>query len=103
MDQMIEKISAIEDESKQIMEEAVKKKQDIAEGVKKETAVFDQALEQDTAAQIAALRSGQEKDMEEKLEAQRAEAAEILSELNKRFEACHEEYAERLFKTMTGE
>lgn len=102
MDQIIDKISAIENESKQIMDEAVRKKQAVADEIKKKTEAFDRALEEATAARIADLRSRREQDMAVKLKAQRTEAARSLSELNEHFETCHAEYAEQLFKKMTG-
>lgn len=102
MDQIIDKISAIENETKQIMEDAGKKKQTVAEAVKKETEAFDRSLEESTAARIADLRSRQEQDMAKKLEVQREEAARFLAELDEHYKAHHEEYAEQLFKEMTG-
>lgn len=102
MDRIIEKISVIEDASKQIMLDANAKKQAIADEIKKQTEEFDRGLEEETAARIAALRTNQEKDMREKLEAQRAGAEQAIKVLENHYVTQRESYVERIFREMTG-
>lgn len=102
MDRIIEKISVIENESVQILEDANAKKQEIADSIKRETEQFDRELEQETAARIAALRENQEKDMKEKLETQRSEAEQSLKTLEEHYKTHREAYVDRIFREMTG-
>lgn len=102
MDQIIESISEIENDSVKIMEDANAKKSQIFEQIKQETAHYDRELELKTNERIESLRLHMETDMKKQLAQQQALSAEYLKKLEQHYESRRKSYVERLFKEMTG-
>lgn len=102
MDQIIESISEIENDSVKIMEEANAKKSKIFAQIKLETKAYDTELEIRTAARIEELKLRMEKDMEKQLAHQQTLAAEYLKNLEQHYESRRSFYVNQLFKEMTG-
>ena len=102
MDRIIERISAIENDSVKIMDEAAAKKKEIADQFHKETEVFDQKLEADTARRIEKLRAAMEAEMKKKLNDQKNQANDELKRIERHYANKRQLYVEQLFKEMTG-
>lgn len=102
MDQIIESISEIENDSVKIMEEANAKKSEIFAQIKLETENYDTELEIKTAARIEELKLRMEKDMKKQLAHQQTLAAENLENLEQHYESQRSFYVNQLFREMTG-
>lgn len=102
MDRIIGKISLIENKAVKIMEDAAARKKDIAEQIHKETEEFNQALEAETEARIAEVRTSMEAEMQKKLSCQRSRAEHMIQKLENHYKCQSQTYVEQLFKEMTG-
>ena len=102
MDRIIKSISEIEGESVKIMDDANAKKSEIFTQIQEETKAYDQQVEDETNERIKELRKGMEKDMYEKLAAQKEAADHYFHMLEEHYKENHASYAEHLFQDMTG-
>ena len=66
------------------------------------TKAFDQDLEERTQQGIQELRKRMEAEMNKKLEKQRLHADNLLRKMEQNYEDHHEEYVEKLFRSLTG-
>lgn len=102
MDQIIGKISLIENKAVKIMEDAAAQKKAVAEQIRRESEDFDRALEAETAARIGEVRTSMEAEMQKKLSCQQSRADHMMQKLKNHYKCQHQAYVEQLFKEMTG-
>ena len=103
MDNVIRRLSDIEDAAGAIMDQAAARKREMALEMEKKKADFDRKLEKETADRIAELHSKMEEETQALLDKQSQEAKEQIRLLEQRYEAGHREYAECLFQKMIKE
>ena len=103
MDNVINKLSEIEQEDASIMEAANVRKKEFAVQMEKKTADFDAALEAETAKKVSDLRARMETTMKAKLDKQKSDADELLQHMEKSYQANHNAYAKELFQSMIKE
>lgn len=101
MNDVINKLSDIEQASVAIMDSANARKKEIASQMADKTAAFDARLETETAQKLSDLRAQMEVDMQAKLSKQKSDAEETLRQMEASYAAHHTEYAQALFQTMT--
>ena len=102
MNTVIKKISEIEDAASSVMESANEKKKAFSLEMEERTKAFDQDLEERTQQGIQELRKRMESEMNKKLEKQRLHADNLLRKMEQNYEDHHEEYVEKLFRSLTG-
>ena len=98
---VINKLSDIEQASVNIMDSANARKKEIAAQMADKTSSFDAQVQADTAKKLADLRAQMEVDMQAKLSKQKSDAEETLRQMEDSYAAHHTEYAQALFRTMT--
>lgn len=103
MDNVINKLSEIEQTAASIMEAANARKKEFASEMEQKTADFDAALEAETAKKVTDLRAQMETTMQSKLEKQRSDAEEVLKQMEESYRINHRAYAKELFQAMIKE
>ena len=98
---VIDKLSDIEQSAVSIMEGANACKKEIAQEMAGKTADFDAQLELETAGKLDKLRAQMEVDMKAKLSKQKSDAEEILRQMENNYKTHHVQYAKELFAAMT--
>ncbi len=102
MNTVIKKISEIEDAASSVMESAGARKKAFAQEMEERTKAFDQDLKERTQQGIQELRKRMEAEMNKKLEKQRLHADRLLQRMEQNYNDHHEEYVEKLFRSLTG-
>lgn len=103
MDNVINKLSEIEQTAASIMEAANARKKEFASEMEKKTADFDAALEAETEKKVTDLRAQMETTMQSKLETQRSDAEKVLRQMEESYHTNHHSYAKELFQSMIKE
>ena len=93
MNDVINKLSDIEQASVNIMDSANARKKEIAAQMADKTSSFDAQIQADTAKKLADLRTQMEVDMQAKLSKQKSDAEETLRQMEDSYAAHHTEYA----------
>jgi len=101
MNDVINKLSDIEQAAVSIMEGTGARKKEIAGEMAAKTAEFDARLEIETARKLDKLRTQMEVDMRAKLSKQKADAEQLLRQMEDNYNAYHVRYAKELFAAMT--
>ena len=102
MNDVINKLSDIEQASVNIMDSANARKKEIAAQMADKTSSFDAQIQADTAKKLADLRTQMEVDMQAKLSKQKSDAEETLRQMEDSYAAHHTEYAQALFPVSAG-
>ena len=100
MNDVINKLSDIEQASVNIMDSANARKKEIAAQMADKTSSFDAQIQADTAKKLADLRTQMEVDMQAKLSKQKSDADKVLAMMEENYRDNHEAYARQLFKAM---
>ena len=100
MEQVISKLSEIENTAASIMEEANLKKKEASNNMKNKIAAYDSQLEVETAKQLEQLRRDMEQKMLKQLEEQKQHAEAVLEQLESIYQINHKQYAKQLFESM---
>ena len=103
MDTVIKKISEIEAAAASIMDDASARKKTFAKEMEAITAAFDQQLDEETQAQLQALRADMETQMQSRLSRQKSDAEDLLRRMEQNYKDHHSEYVKRLFRSLTEE
>lgn len=103
MDKIIAKISEIEAHSHQIMDDANKKKAEIANEINDQTKAFDARLDTETEKKLTDLKTRLEQEMKNKLAKQQNAADKILNVLEDHYNKNREAYIDKLFSDMIKE
>jgi len=103
MDEIISKLSSIEESASSIMDQANIVKKEIADTYSKKTADWDHALEIETDSEIAKLRAKMNADIEEQLSSQMKVSQNTLHKIQTVYDEQHNELVNGLFEQMTKE
>lgn len=103
VDNVINKLSEIEQNAVSIMEAANARKKEFASEMEKKASDFDAALEAETAKKVTDLRAQMETTMQSKLEKQRSDAEQLLKRMEESYHENHRSYAKELFQSMIKE
>lgn len=98
MEEVIQKLSEIETTAQQIMNEAERQKQALADNLKKRIQDYDQTLEAEASAKIAQIRKDLEDSKESQLAALNQKTADILSGLDDYYAKNHQRLAQEIFQ-----
>lgn len=101
MNDIISKLSDIEQNAAAIMDDANARKKAIAQDMAEQTAAFDTELEADTARKLSDLRAALDADMHTKLSKQQQEAQEVLKRMDSDYQSNHAIYVSQLFEAVT--
>ena len=103
MDEIISKLSSIEESASSIMDQANIVKKELAAKYAAKTANWDHALEAETDAEIAKLRETMKAEIEEKLSSQIQVSQDSTKKMQEIYDKQHNKLVERLFTQMIKE
>lgn len=100
MEQILNKLSEIENTAKLIMEDAAKTKTALSAEMEQECKAFDAALEKETNSKIQELRNSLEKKKDAEITALRRQMETALSDLDAFYSSSHQQLSEALFRKL---
>lgn len=100
MEHVITKLSEIEHDAAAIMEQVNVKKKDATMQLKQQISDFDSQLHADTQSRLDDLKNEAEAKLNLQLAEQKRLADSAILQLEKLYEANHEQYAKQLFESM---
>lgn len=98
MEELLNKLSEIENAARSIMEAADRSKQALSEEMEKKQKAFDRQLEQETDARIEQIRSDLEREKDIELTALRQNTENAYKQLDSYYEKNHERLSRELFQ-----
>ena len=103
MDDIISKLSAIEDAAVSILEDANIEKKRLADEMDKRTAEWDLKIHSDTDKTIADIEAKAKQSQKADIEARQARACKIIISLQENYDKNHTKYVDELFSSITEE
>lgn len=102
MDNMVTRLSEIDQEAQRIVETAAARKKELESQSREQKKIFDRELEEKTRETLESLKEKLETEMEQELAGLREESKKALELLDKQYENSHEALAEELFRRVTA-
>ncbi|MEG0214745.1 MAG: ATPase [Hungatella sp.] len=101
MNNVVDKLSDIEQDAVAIMDNAQVRKKELAKEAEHKISIFDQQLEALTTQKINDLKNKMEVDMQAQLSKQKSDAEKAIQQMEESYLANHEAYVKKLFQAMT--
>ncbi len=103
MDDIISKLSAIEDRAMSILDDANEEKEKLAQQMKEKTLKWDASIQKETKQKISDIEKKARESFDKDIAKQRAYSSQIIISLQEDYEKNHKEYVNELFKKMIKE
>lgn len=98
MEQILKRLSEIENTARLIMDDAEKTKLALSEEAEEKCKAFDKKLEAETAEKVRQIRDGLEKEKDAQIASLRSKTDATFSALDAYYEENHERLARELFQ-----
>lgn len=100
MEDIISKLAEIEAAASHIMEDVSEQKKQLAQEYETAIREYDQSMDEETQVKTRKIRDELEIDMKAKLDKQRADAKEVLDQMETYYKKCHAELAKQVYDSI---